>query len=98
MILRPSSVFLRDTARIALRMNQPEAGVRFLAAVDETLKQLRMHPELGRLRPEVKPGLRSWQVDGFGKWIIFYRVEPGGLRLVRLLHGSRNLPRALQRN
>lgn len=92
----PSSVFLRDATRTALRMEHPNAGQRFLAAVDGTVKALLAQPELGRFRPDVKPGLRSWAVEGFGNWIIFYRVDKESLRLVRLLHGARDLPRTLR--
>ena len=98
MTARPASVFLRDATRTALRMKHPDAGERFLAAVDGTAKQLLAQPELGRCRPEVKSGLRSWPVEGFGNWIIFYRLEKESLRLVRLLHGARDLPRALRRD
>ncbi len=98
MTARPSSVFLRDATRTALRMEQPDAGQRFLVALDESVKQLLAQPELGRFRPEVKPELRSWAVEGFGNWIIFYRVDKESLRLVRVLHGARDLPRALRRD
>jgi len=98
MTARPSSVFLRDATRTALRMEQPDAGQRFLVALDESVKQLLAQPELGRFRPEVKPGLRSWAVERFGNWIIFYRVDKESLRLVRVLHGARDLPRALRRD
>lgn len=98
MTARPSSPFLRDTARIALRMDRPDAGVRFLRAVDDTVRNLLEHPELGRQRPDVKPGLHSWRVEGFSNWLIFYRITGPQLRLVRLLHGARDLPRAVQRH
>ena len=98
MTARPSSPFLRDAARVATRMDQPTAGIRFLRAVDDTVQALRAHPELGRQRPDVKQGLRSWRVEGFVNWLIFYRVEDQNLRLVRLLHGARDLPRTVQRH
>jgi plasmid stabilization system protein ParE len=95
MTARPSSPFLRDTARIALRMERPDAGVRFLRAVDDTVRSLLKHPGLGRQRPDVKPGLHSWRVEGFSNWLIFYRIQGPQLRL---LHGARDLPRAVQRH
>ena len=98
MIARPFSVFLRDAVRIALRMEQPDAGQRFLDDVDSTVNQLLVRPELGRFRPEVKAGLRSWPFEVFGNWINFYRVDKESLRQVRLLHGARDLPRALLRD
>ena len=61
------------------------------------MRSLVAHPELGRERPDVKEGLRSWAVAGFGNWLVFYRIEDQRLRL---LHGARDLPRAraLQRH
>lgn len=98
MTARPSSSFLRDAARIATRMDHPSAGIRFLRALADTVQGLLAHPELGRQPPDVKQGLRSWPVEGFSNWLVFYRIEGQNLRLVRLLHGARDLPHAVQRH
>ncbi len=45
--------------------------------------------KLGRARPEIFEGLRSFPV---GNYILFYRPEPGGIELTRVLHGARDLP------
>lgn len=45
-------------------------------------------PELGRSRPEIYEGLRSLAV---GNYILFYRPEPGGIELTRVLHGARDI-------
>jgi toxin ParE1/3/4 len=46
------------------------------------------HPNLGRSRDELEEGIRSFPV---GKYVIFYRVIPAGVEIVRVLHGSRDL-------
>lgn len=49
---------------------------------------LAYNPELGRARPEIHEGLRSVPV---GNYILFYRPEPGGIELTRVLHGARDI-------
>jgi toxin ParE1/3/4 len=38
---------------------------------------------------DLRPGLFSFPV---GKHVLFYRVQPGGIVLVRVIHGARDLP------
>jgi len=40
-------------------------------------------------------GLRMWRVPGFEKHLIFYRVTEGGIEVVRVLHGARDIQRIL---
>ena len=49
---------------------------------------LASNAELGRARPEIHEGLRSFPV---GNYILFYRPEPGGIELTRVLHGARDI-------
>ncbi len=60
-----------------------------MADFDEALNRLRRFPGLGRPREELQPGLRSF---GVGKFLLFYRRVKGGIRLVRIIHGMRDLP------
>jgi plasmid stabilization system protein ParE len=56
-----------------LRGRSPELGLRFTRAVRETCDFLSNKPYLGRLRPEFGiEGLRSWRVEGFSRYLIFY--------------------------
>jgi toxin ParE1/3/4 len=48
------------------------------------------NPSAGRLRPELSPHLRSWPV---GSYVVFYRVLPGEIVIVRVLHASRDIDR-----
>jgi len=48
---------------------------------------------MGRTRDELVPGLRSLP---FGRYVIFYRALDDGSEIVRVLHGARDLRRALQ--
>ena len=46
-------------------------------------------PLLGRERPELLPGLRSFVV---GHHVVFYRPFDGGIEVARVLDGVRDLP------
>jgi toxin ParE1/3/4 len=46
-------------------------------------------PHLGRERPELSPGLRSFVV---GHHVIFYRLFDSGVEIARVLDGVRDLP------
>ena len=46
--------------------------------------------EAGRDRTELAPNLRSFPV---GSYVIFYRAREEGIEIVRVLHGSMDIPR-----
>lgn len=50
------------------------------------------HPQLGRERPEIARGLRSFAV---WPYVIFYRPLDEGARIMRVLHGHRDMERTL---
>jgi toxin ParE1/3/4 len=43
------------------------------------------NPALGRQCDEIRPGLRRMKQ---GKHVVFYRQEPGGILICRILHQS----------
>lgn len=90
------SRFLRDVAQIARAMEDPAVGLRFFEAVDKLAIQLGQHPFLGRERKEFGAGRRSWGVPGFRNWLVFYRIHDDSIQLQRVIHGARDLPRALR--
>jgi plasmid stabilization system protein ParE len=62
-------------------------------SVRDTIRTLEQHPFLGRPRNDLSPpGLRSWRVSGFPRWLIFYTVdEQDCVVLFRLRQGTMNL-------
>ena len=76
-----------------------ELAWQFQAALDSFLRRISNQPDLGRRRHFRHPTLqqlRSYQVERpFNKVLIFYRVEADTLRVLRLMHGARDLPRRL---
>ena len=102
LVIRKADDFMGDFDR-QFRWYVVKAGwkiaERYLAAVDETLERLAEHPELGRLRRFRRlelAGLRSWTVERpFSRHLVFYRHNEATLEAVRVLPGSRDLPRRL---
>ena len=79
--------------------HNPAAAVRFLDAIDQTVERLALHPLIGRLRKfrgrDLK-NIRSWRVDGFENYLIFYRVTKTRLEILRIKHGAMDFPQALR--
>ena len=61
---------------------------RYISELKACCRHLASNPLIGRSCDEVKPGLRRMEK---GKHVLFYRLEPGGVRVVRILH-QRMLP------
>ena len=73
-----------------------QASLRFIEAVECALLRLGSMPELGTLREYRRKrlaGLRMWPVPGFHMYLIFYRPRRRGIQLVRVLHGARDIKR-----
>ena len=63
---------------------------RLVERIRATTRKLAQTPGMGRSREEdLRPGLFSFPV---GRYVLFYQAQPGGIVLVRVVHGSRDLP------
>jgi toxin ParE1/3/4 len=60
----------------------------FIDLIDQKFQVLVQQPGIGRRRHELADGLRSFPV---GRYVIFYLTVPGGVQIVRVLHGARDL-------
>ncbi len=65
-------------------------AVLYLGSMVELLETLPTHPEMGKERTEIREGL--YEILHV-KHIIFYRIMTDRIRIVRVLHGSRDLPK-----
>ncbi len=75
-----------------IRPHNPAAAVRFVEAFKASVDLLARMPDIGRVRPDLgTPETRSWRVKGFRKYLIFYETLPDRVRLLRVLHGARDL-------
>jgi toxin ParE1/3/4 len=75
-----------------------DAAERWIRAVEDAVRLLRENSSVGRLRrfrSSRARGVRSWAVEGFPAYLVFYRIDDDELEIVRLLHGARDLPRLL---
>jgi len=90
--LTPQAV--EDLHEIAdfLAAHDRDAARKLVDALKSRCQALGERPEMGRIRDELTPGLRSSVV---GKYLIFYRAGPKkqGVEVIRVLHGARDLPR-----
>lgn len=69
------------------------AADRLLERIHRRCDALARMPRLGRLRPELAPGIRSLSV---GRYLIFYRETPRGVEVVRVRGGEMDLARLLE--
>ena len=69
-----------------------EVAERWHDAVWQTIEFLKTQPQTGRERKDLKqPGIRSWRVQHFSRWLIFYGLRPHDLILYRVRSGLMNL-------
>lgn len=72
-----------------IAQDDADAADRFLRNLVSRFPTLASMPQMGRLREELAARLRSFPV---GSHVIFYRPIAGGVEIVRVLHGARDLP------
>jgi toxin ParE1/3/4 len=86
---------LQTAARFIKRQNSSAARA-FLQSAHATFQFLAQHPGIGRRRHDLGfPEIRSWRVDGFRRYLIFYRELPDRIQIWRILHGARDLHKQL---
>ncbi len=64
------------------------AADRWVDRLDEQFRLLAAQPMMGRARDELAPGVRSFP---FGRYVVFYVPLDGGIDVVRVLHGARDI-------
>lgn len=69
--------------------NRAAAGA-LIERFERQAQTLANSPGIGRARPELRPDLRSFPV---GRYVLLYRPSEGGIEVVRVLHGMRDLDR-----
>ena len=77
------------------------AAIRFLENLESTLADLAGTPNSGTRFESTDPrltGLMFRRVRGFPRHVVFYKAIPGAIEVVRILHGSRDLPPELRDN
>jgi toxin ParE1/3/4 len=78
-----------DEIWFVIAQDNPVAADLFLQRIISRFPLLTSMPYMGRARKELAPDLRSFPVRNY---VIFYRSTEGGIEVVRILHGARDLP------
>jgi toxin ParE1/3/4 len=70
------------------------AAERFVEAAEDAFAKLAdmpgMGPEWGSKKRSLR-GVRFWPIKGFTNYLIFYRRLEDGVRILRVIHGARNI-------
>jgi toxin ParE1/3/4 len=77
-----------------------DAAERFAAAVEKTFERIRRNPRIGWKRTwtsRALAGMRSWRVEGFTEFPVFYREDAAGVEIFGVLRGSRRFEQDLIR-
>jgi toxin ParE1/3/4 len=79
--------------------NNSDTALRFFDAVRQTLARLAQMSGMGRLYPVNNSrleGLRKWSVKGFDRYLIFYLSFDEDIKIVRILHATRDIKAILE--
>ena len=75
--------------------DSPDRVDDFLDRVESKLMTLGQNSGLGRKRSELLLDLRSFPIDNY---VVFYQQIDGGIDVIRLLHGSRDIEEVFKQN
>ncbi|MCX7088369.1 MAG: type II toxin-antitoxin system RelE/ParE family toxin [Methylococcales bacterium] len=79
-----------------IAIESPVRGRQLIVEIIQCCEQtLAKHPQIGKIRPEIYIGLRSFV---FKRYTIFYREAESAIEIIRILHGSRDVENALSRD
>ncbi len=84
---------LEDIAEYIARDN-PERAATFIEELEAKCRAVAAAPDIYPARPDLAPGLR---MAVHGRYLVLFRELPGqtAVRVERVLHGARNLPRLI---
>ncbi len=85
---------LRQFEYYLIEQDAPLAADRFVEAVEAAIAQVRTNPGIGSPKTTGNPtlaGLRSWPLKGFPEIRIFYLASKSLVRVLRVLHGKRDI-------
>ena len=73
---------------LTIALDDGAAADRLLRRIADKLERLATFPEMGAPRPDIAPSARLL-VEG--SYLVLYEIEPGGVVIVRVVHGARDL-------
>lgn len=75
---------------VARESGSIEIADRLIDSITDRFFLLANHPYVGRLREDLRPGLRSFPV---GQYVIIYRIEDADVLILHVLHSHRDVQR-----
>ena len=89
---------LRDIVDWLLARATPAAAMSFVDQVDEKVAQLALHPESGRVIPELeRQNITKYREVIVSPWRVFYTEDDDSAVLLAVLDGRRNIEDVLLR-
>ena len=85
---RRAEADLLNVGAYTLRTWGEDQTIRYIDDLESCCQMLSDNPSLGRVCDDVRPGLRRMEC---GRHVVFYRDDPGGILVSRILH-RRMLP------
>jgi len=95
-----SDDLVRQFRYYLVTLNLPDVALRFRTAVRRTVQSLRQHPLVGPRYRSSNPQLqtlRTWAVAGFEAIRIYYLLDEDTIRVIRILHGKRDVKHIFER-
>lgn len=71
-----------------IAQDNPRRAAGFIREIHAKALAYAEHPEMGRDRSDLAPGLRSFP---HGAYVVYYRRWRRGIQIVRVYHGSRDI-------
>lgn len=75
---------------VARESGSIEIADRLIDSITDRFFLLANHPYVGRLREDLRPGLRSFPV---GQYVIIYRIEDADVLILHVLYSHRDVQR-----
>ena len=80
---------LNELALYIARHATPSVALAYTRRIREACGRLQHFPERGRRRDDIRPGLRTFGFEG--RLTIAFEVSGGGVSIIRILYGGRDL-------
>ncbi|MBI4480458.1 MAG: type II toxin-antitoxin system RelE/ParE family toxin [Acidobacteria bacterium] len=99
-VLRPAAGCDLDREADYIAQHQDlDTALRFYQAAEETFRLIATQPQMGRRRdfgnPQLK-GVRVCLMKEFDRHLVFYRPRKGGIEVLRIIHGARDIENLLR--
>jgi toxin ParE1/3/4 len=75
-------------AWLYIAADNPTAADHVLDSIEREAVLLSEQPRMGRERPELAPGIRSWPTST--RYVLFYVIDGEGISIARVLHHARD--------